>query len=254
MNTDTYIHKSVLRHVQNQVKKHSFGKLVFFSCFGPRSWGFAPDNINFDYHGIYLSKEDNTYWVFVSGAEINNYPKDITLISLERFVGDILRSDIHSFIFINGPIIYASKEFLEFKKWINLNLSKRVYETYQIKQSHVERKDYLYDFFFIGNGISILEKKKVIPNLFKLNKKILKIPAINKIIEEEKIRLPFKDKRECKNTLNNLKARLEKANKESRLPKVVDSKKLAKLRLIKKINLYFWYWPKGSDMSRERER
>ncbi|GAH39803.1 unnamed protein product [marine sediment metagenome] len=107
----------LLKHAREQVKKHSFGKLVFLSSIGPRAWGFAPDDVDYDYQGIYASKEDNTYQVFVSGAGVNNYNRDITLIDLERIIVRILRSDVYYLVFINSPVIYASKEFLEFKKW-----------------------------------------------------------------------------------------------------------------------------------------
>jgi len=231
------IHKSAVNLVQEQIKKHSLGKLVFLVFVGTRPWGIARKNVDYDYRGIYMSKEENTYQVYV-----NNYIKDITLISLERFVNDILSSDIHSFIFINSPIIYASKDFLEFRKWINSSLSKQVYSRCQFKKTHRDRKDYLYDFFFPGNVISILEKKKVIANLPKLNKKCLRIPAINKIIEEGKNDLPFdrKDEKVCKKILLKLKMRLEKAYKKSKLPEEIGEKKLAKLKIIKKINYKYW--------------
>ncbi len=244
-------HKSVLRLVQEQVRKHSFGKLVFLSCVGPRSWEFAPNNVDYDYKGIYLSKEENTYNIFVSGASINRV-RNISLISFERIIVSILRSDIDPLIFINSPAIYAGKEFLEFRKWANSNFSKQVYKVCQIKQNFGERRDYLDDFLFIGNSIAILEKKKVIPNLPKLNKRILKIPAIDEVIKEEELRLPFKSKQICKKIQRELKALLKEANKKSRLPGAVGSNKLSKLKIIKKINLYFWYWPDGGAISREK--
>jgi len=248
-------HKSVLRLVREQVRKHSFGKLVFLSCVGPRAWGFAPNNVDYNYQGIYLSKEENTYNVFVPGTSINRVRR-ISLISFERIINDILHGDIYSFIFINSPAIYISKEFLEFRKWANSNLSKQIYETYQIKQKYAWRKNYLDDFFFIGNGIAILEQKKVISNLSELNKKILKILAIDRIIEEkkEKARLSFRSEQICKEIRNKLKTRLKKANKKSSLPEIIDPKKLPNLKIVKKINLYFWYWPEGRYISRERGR
>ncbi|MBA7712510.1 hypothetical protein ES703_121487 [subsurface metagenome] len=170
-------------------------------------------------------------------AEVDNgYAKNIILISFERIIKDILHSDIRTLVFINSPIIYASKEFLGFKKWVNSNLSKQIFETCQARQSHVDRKDYLYDFFFMGNGITILEKKKIIANLSELNKKILKIPAINKVIKEERAGLPFKTKQICKKILCQLKTRLEKANKKSRLPEKINRAKFAKLRIMKNVN------------------
>ena len=235
------VHKSVLKLVREQVKKHSFGKLVFLSSIGPRAWGFAPDDVDYDYQGIYISKEDNTYWASISRAEVDNgYAKNIILISFERIIKDILHSDIRTLVFINSPIIYASKEFLGFKKWVNSNLSKQIFETCQARQSHVDRKDYLYDFFFMGNGITILEKKKIIANLSELNKKILKIPAINKVIKEERAGLPFKSEQLYKKILRQLKTRLEKANKKPRLPEEINQDKFAKLKIMKKIDYKYW--------------
>jgi hypothetical protein len=245
------MHRNVLKLIRDQIKKHSFGKLAFLSCIGPRAWGFAPDNIDYDYQGIYLSKEDNTYWFSISGTSINGF-SSIPLISFERIIGDILHSDIDILIFINSPIIYVGKEFLEFKKWVNSNFSKQVYLSCQIGRTYTERKDYLYDFFFIGNGIAILEQKKVIANLPELNKKILRIQAMDKVINEERMRLPFRSEQICKEIQNKLKARLGEADKKSCLPGVVDPKNLPKLKIIKKINPYFWYWPEGSEISREK--
>ena len=235
-------HKSVLKLAREQVRNHSLGKLVFLAV-GPRAWGPAPDSIDYDCQGIYVSKQDNTYRVFVSGAGLNNY---ITLISFERILNDILHGNISSFVFINSPTIYASKDFLKFRRWINSNLAKQVYLTCPIKQIHARRRDYLDDFFFLGNGIAILEQKKVISNLSELNKKILKIPAMNRVIEEEKTRSSFKNEQTCKEIQKKLKMRLEKAEKKSHLPKTVDVNRFNKLNIVKKINPYFWYWPEGS--------
>ncbi|GAH39806.1 unnamed protein product, partial [marine sediment metagenome] len=128
----------------------------------------------------------------------------------------------------------------EFKKWINSNFSKQVYIGCQTKPyGPAYRKDYLYDFFFIGNGIAILEKQKVIANLAELNKKILKIPAINKIIKEERANLPFETERICKKAHCQLKALLEKAHKKSRLPEKLklNRNKFNKLKIIEKYKL-----------------
>lgn len=236
------MHKSALDLVKYQIKKHSFGKLGFLSFVGTRPWGIAQYNVDYDYRGIYISKEDNTYQAFVSQIYINNYAKDITLISLERFTRDILESNIHALIFINSPIIYAGKEFLELKKWINSHFSKKVYRSCQTKKSHMGRKDYLYDFFFIGTGVAILEQKKVIPNLAELNKKCLKIPNLNTIIEEERAGLPFKSSSEemCKKILLQMKNRLERANRKSRLPETINLDKFPKLKVIKKVAYKYW--------------
>jgi acetyl-CoA carboxylase alpha subunit len=99
-----------------------------------------------------------------------------------------------------------------------------------------------------------LERKKVIANLSELNKKILKIPAMDKVIEEEKMGLPFGNEQICKKIQNKLKTRLEKAEKKSRLPKTMDINRFNKLNIVKKINLYFWYWPDGGTTSRETGR
>jgi len=234
------MHKKAVKLIQEQIKKHSLGKLGFLSFVGTRPWGFGRDNVDYDYRGVYASKEDKSYHVFISGVFINNYAKDIILISLERFFENNLRLNIHTLILFNSPIIYASKEFLEFKKWINSNLTKKIYKTCQTKKSHSNRKDYLYDFFFIGNGISVLEQKKVIANLPKLNKKCLKISFIDKLIKEEKTGLPFRNKQECEKVLTKLKTRLEKANKKSSLPEEIDKSKFTKLKIAKKINYKFW--------------
>lgn len=230
------MHKSALRLVQEQIKKHSLGKLVFLAFTGTRPWGIAQENVDYDYRVVYMSKKRSDQ-DFISGVYINNHAKDITMISFKDFIRTDLNSNIHALICINSPIIYASKEFLELRKWINSNLSKKIYERCQTKpHGHTGRKDYLYDFFFIGNGIAILEQKKVISNLSELNKKILKIPFMNKIIKEERTGLPFKTKLICEKILGQLKARLEKANKKSRLPEEINRDKFAKLKIVKKIN------------------
>ncbi len=214
------MHKVALRIVQDQIKKHSLGKLGLLAFIGTRPWGIARANVDYDYRGIYINKEDNTYNAFIAGIYINNYAKDITMISFERFIEEILQLNVHSLILINSPIIYADNNFLEFRKWINSHFSKQIYRSCQTKTHHSNRKDYLYDFFFLGNGISVLEHKKIIANLPKLNERCLKIPSINKIIDEEKAGLSFDDKNKnlCKKILQQLKTRLEKANKNSRLP------------------------------------
>lgn len=104
------------------------------------------------------------------------------------------------------------------------------------------RKDYLYDFFFIGTGVAILEQKKVIPNLAELNKKCLKIPNLNTIIEEERAGLPFKSSSEemCKKILLQMKNRLERANRKSRLPETINLDKFPKLKVIKKVAYKYW--------------
>jgi predicted nucleotidyltransferase len=220
------MHKNALKLVQEQVKRHSLGKLFFLAFIGTRPWGIAQENVDFDYRGVYMPKRRSDSIV---GVYINNHAKDITMVSFGDFVGRISSSSIHPLICINSPIIYASKEFLKFKKWVNSHLSKEVCEGCRTKPyGHTNRKDYLYDFFFIGNGIAILEQKKVIANLPELNKKILRIPAMNKIIEEEKAGLPFKTKRICKKVLNQLKTRLEIANKKSRLPEEIKKNKFIK--------------------------
>lgn len=236
------MHKKALKLVQEQLKKHSFGKLVFLSFVGTRPWGFSREKVDYDYRGIYASREENTYQAFISQVYINNYVKDITLVSLERFIRDILNSNIHSLICLNSPIVYATKDFLNFKKWANSHYCKEVFRASQFKRIPQERKDYLYDFFFIGTAISVLEYKKVISNLVLLNKHYLKIPTINKIIEEEKVELPFtqKSERVCKKILLKLKKRLERAAKKSHLPEKIETEKLFKLKIIKQINPKFW--------------
>jgi len=229
------MHKSALKLVREQIEKHSLGRLGFLAFIGTRPWGIAQENVDYDYRVVYIPKRRSDS---IIGAYINNHAKDITMVSLKNFVRNIFDSRIHSLISINSPIIYASKEFLEFRAWINSNLSKQAYHTCQTKpQGPTGRKDHLYDFFFIGNGIAILEKKKVIPNLFELNKKILKIPAMNKIIEEERAGLPFKTKSICGKILCQLKVRLEKANRKSSLPGEMNENKFVKLKIIKRIKL-----------------
>lgn len=242
MTNEQNMHKSALDLVKYQIKKHALGALGFLCFVGTRPWGIAQSNVDYDYRGIYVSREDNTYQAFVSQIYINNYAKDITLISLERFLRDIMESNIHALIFVNSPIIYASKEFLQLKRWINSHFSKKVYRSCRTKTSHAGRKDYLYDFFFIGTSIAILEEKKVIPNLAELNKKCLKIPILNMIIEGEKLGLPFEQKNEntCKKILAQLKIRLEKANKKSRLPEKMDLDKFTALKVVKKVAHKYW--------------
>lgn len=249
------MHKSALRIVQDQVRKHSLGKLGFLSFIGTRPWGIAQENVDFDYRGIYINKEDNTYNAFIAGIYINNYAKDITMISFERFIEEILQLNIHSLILINSPMIYADKNFLELRKWMNSNLSKRIYRSCQTKTYHTNRKDYLYDFFFLGNGILALEQRKIIANLPRLNEKCLKIPVINKIIEEERAGLPFKPegKKICKKILQQLKMRLEKANKKSRLPEKMNMKKFSKLKIMRQVNYEFWN-EKGGALRRSKEK
>lgn len=236
------MHKSALRIARDQISKHSLGKLGFLAFVGTRPWGISQENVDYDYRGIYISKENNTYQAFISGVYINNYAKDITMISFERFVEEIFQLNIHSLVFINSPIIYANESFLEFKRWINSNLSKGTYWGCQTKTHHANRKDYIYDFFFLGNGISALEQRKIIANLPKLNEKCLKIPAINKIVKEERAGLPFKaeSKKMCKKILQQLKIRLVKANKKSRLPEEMSKDKFVKLKVAKEINYKFW--------------
>jgi len=251
------MHKSALRIVRDQIKKHSLGKLGFLSFVGTRPWGIARPHVDYDYRGIYISKEDNTYNAFITGVYINNCAKDITMASLERFIEDIRYSNIHSLILINSPIVYADKDFLKFKKWINSNLSKQIHWSCQTKTHHTDRKDYIYDFFFLGNGISVLEQKKIIANLPKLNEKCLKIPAINKIIAEEKEESPFnaESKKICKRILRQLKIRLEKAHKKSRLPEKINIKKLSKLKIMRHVNYKFWN-EEGTELrcSKEKEK
>ncbi len=249
------MHKSALTLVRDQIKKHSLGKLVFLAFIGTRPWGIARKNVDYDYRGIYASKEDNTYQAFVSGVYINNCAKDITLISLERFIQNILNSNIHSLIVINSPIIYASKDFLEFRRWVNSHLSKEIYNSCQTKVTHSDRKDYLYDFFFIGNGISVLKYKKIVADLSKLNKKYLKIKAMDRIIEEEKQGLPFtaKSKQACKKILRQLKIQLEKAYRQSSLPDNIKTKKFFDLKILKKVNAKYWH-PAEISLRYQKER
>ena len=239
------IHESALRLVREQVKKHSLGRLVFLAFIGTRPWGIAQENVDCDYRGVYSVKSrDKNY---ISEVYINNHAKDITMADFKDFVKSIFNSRIHSLITINSPVIYISKEFLQFKKWVNSNFSKQIYQTCRTKpHGPGYRKDYLYDFFFIGNGIAILERKKVIANLPELNKKVLKIPAIDKIIEEERKNLPFGTEILAEKIFKQLKARLEKANKKSSLPEKMNEEKLSKLKIFNKITFNFWHWPKGS--------
>jgi len=234
------MHKSALNLIQDQLKKHALGKLEFLSFIGTRPWGIARENVDYDYRGIYSSKQENTYQAFINQIYINNCAKDIILISLERFVGDILNSSIQSLIWLNSPVIYASKDFLEFKKWVNSHLSRGIYRSCRSRRKCHDRKDYLYDFFFMGNGISVLEKKKIIANLPELNKKVLQTPAINKIIEEEKKEIRFKSKKLCEKILLKLKKRLEKAREKSGLPEKINKEKLTKLKIVKKIDYKYW--------------
>ncbi|GAH39800.1 unnamed protein product [marine sediment metagenome] len=52
-------------------------------------------------------------------------------------------------------------------------------------------------------------------------------------------------KQTCKEVQKQLKTRLEKARKESHSADMMDLKKIKKLKITKKINPYFWYWPEG---------
>jgi len=245
--------RSILRHIREQVKKHCFGKLIFLASVGPQAWGFASENMGHNYQGLYLSKEDNTYNVFLCKYE-SCYPRAITLISFERIIENILRSEINSLIFINSFPVFASKHFLEFKKQVNSQLSKQVYFTCQPRKIPLERRDYLNQFFFLGNGIAVLEKKKIIANLPQLNNKILKISAIDQLIEQEKTGAVFENKKQCEQILKKLKTRLKIAHKKSCLLEIVDEHKFTKLKIMKKINFYFWYWPKGSRESSRRNK
>jgi predicted nucleotidyltransferase len=232
--TTKNMHRNALRLIEEQIKKHSLGKLVFLAFTGTRPWGIAQENVDYDYRGIYMPKRGLD---FINEVYINNHAKDITMVSCKDFIRSDFNANIHALICLSSPIIYASKEFLKLREWINSHFSKTVYVACQVKlHGHTGRKDYLYDFFFLGNGIAILERKKVIANLSELNKKILKIPAMDKVIEEERTSLPFKTKTICEKILHQLKARLERANKESRLPEEISRDKFAKLKIVKKIN------------------
>jgi len=229
--------KAALKLTRDQIKKHSLGKLEFLAAVGTRPWGIAQKNVDYDYRGIYSSGKKNSCQTIISDVYINNHAKDITLINLEKYAEEIFQSHIHPLIVANSPVIYASKEFLEFKNLINSNFSKQIYWTCRTKPGGPTcRKDYLYDFFFKGNGIAVLEKKKIIANLPELNKKVLKIPDMDKVIAEEKSGLPFKTKKICEKILHQLKTRLEKDNKNSRLPEEVNRDKFAKLKIMKKVN------------------
>jgi predicted nucleotidyltransferase len=247
------MHKSALRLVREQLKKHRFGRLEFLAFIGTRPWGIAREFVDYDYRGVYSSKEEKTYEAFINQIYINNFAKDITLVSLERFVKNIFEGDIHSLICLNSPIIYASKDFLEFRKWVNSHPSKKIYYSCQPRKGYFNRKDYLYGFFFIGNGIALFEKKKVIANLPELNKKILKIPAIDKLIEEEKKGAPFEKEEVCKKIILKLKNRLEKAKERSNLPEVIDKEKFSKLKILKRIVYNFWL-EEGFKQRYQKER
>jgi len=232
--TTKNMHRSALKLIREQIKKHSLGKLVFLAFIGTRPWGIAQENADYDYRGIYMPKKRLD---FINNVFINGPGQDITMVSCNGFIRSDFNANIHALICLNSPIIYASKEFLEFRKWVNSNFSKQVYRGCQTKPyGHTGRKDYLYDFFFLGNGIAILEQKKVISNLSELNKKILKIPAMDKVIEEARTNLPFRTKTICEKILHQLKTKLEKANKKSRLPEEINQDKFAKLKIVKKIN------------------
>lgn len=210
------MHRNALKLVREQIKRHFLGRLVFLAFNGTRPWGIAQENVDYDYRGIYMPKRGLN---FISEVYINNHAKDITMVSYNNLNWDDFNENIHFLICINSPIIYASKEFLKLRRRINSHFSKKVYVACQTKPyGHTGRKDYLYDFFFLGNGIAILEQKKVISNLSELNKRILKIPNMDKVIEEERKGLPSQTKLICEKILRQLKSRLERANKNSRLP------------------------------------
>jgi predicted nucleotidyltransferase len=240
---DQKIHQSALALSREQIKKHAMGRLDFLAFVGTRPWGISTENADYDYRGIYSSKEENTYHAFLSQAYLNNYIKDIILISLERFITDLLRMDVHSLIILNSPVIYASAEFLEFKRWINSHLAKKNFLTYLEKSFRVSRKDYLYDFFFIGNAIAILEKKKIIPNLSELNRKDLKIKNMEEIIKNASQAAEFepKEKALCENILQQLKNRLIKADKNSSLLAEMKMNGFVKLKIAKRINWQYWH-------------
>lgn len=219
--------EAALKLTREQVKKHSLGKLEFLAAVGTRPWGIAQSNVDYDYRGVYRLKLKNE--VRISEIYINNHAKDITMVQFEKFVKNAFASRIHSLICINSPTVYISKPFSRLKQWINTHLSKQVYYTCRTKSYRISyRKDYLYNFFFIGNGISILEKKKVIANLSELNKKILKIPDLNKVINEERSNLPFRTKTICKKISKQLDRHLQKAYKQSRLPNKMNPGKYEK--------------------------
>lgn len=250
------MHKSALDLIKKELIKHNLGKLEFLAFVGTRPWGISRKNVDYDYRGIYSNKEEKTYQAFISQVYINNWAKDITLVSLERLIRDIFEGYIHSLIVINSPVIYESKDFFNFRRWANSHFSKKVYFNAQPRRAFQNRKDYLYDFFFMGNGISILEKKKVIANLPKLNKEILKIPFIDKLIEEERNEMPFEKKaeKECKKIIERLKKRLDLAYQKSNLPSELDKNKLKKLKIVKKINYEYWLQEGFSERyKKERE-
>lgn len=238
------IHKKHLTAIRKQIKQYSLGKLAFLTCVNSNSWGFPPDSYDYGYQGIYVSNQDNTYW-------INS--KQGRLFSLERIIVPVFRVDIRFLLTVNNPPIYISKPFSEFKHWINAHLSKKIYKSCQINPGGLSKKvNYAYNFFFIGNGIAALEKKKLIANLPELNKKILKIPEINKLINQEQDNLSVKHKQLAEKILKQLKTRLKKAYKTSKLPESIDPEGLEQLKIIKRVNPYFWYWPEGGRKARQK--
>lgn len=234
------MHERALWLVRRETKKHSFGELLFMAQVGTRPWGIAQGNVDFDYQAIYASKPDRTGQAFISGVYINNAVKDITMYSLEKIAENLFNSNIHPLIVINSPVIFAAKEFLEFRDFINANIVRDVCKSAQVNRVPQSRKDYLYNFFFMGNAIAALEGKKIIANLPLLNERFLKLPQINGIIEEERSNLEFNTEGLCVKTLDDLKKRLDRAYEGTKLGHEIDQEQFGRLRLAGKINDRFW--------------
>ncbi len=240
------LHQKTLTLCQEQVKRHRFGSLAFLSFVGTRPW-FGSQNSDYDYRGIYTSFEEKSYHAAIGNIYVEDTSKDVILMSLERFMRDVITGQMQTLLFINSPVVYSTKEFSQLRIFVNQHPAKQIYRDYIFFNSAKhERKSYLYWFLEYGNILAILQGKKVIPNLKKLNETFLKLPVVDSLLQEENSSekhdhtITFHDQRKYQSALKRLLIQMKSAYTKTLLPQRLDIKKLNRLAIIKKINPNFW--------------
>ncbi|MBI4064444.1 MAG: hypothetical protein HY401_09125 [Elusimicrobia bacterium] len=235
-NTD----KIVLGVIRKVLKKHRLGELVYLTITGANPWGVSQKTADYSYQAIYASREEHSYQTYISGLPAIRLRKNITLQSLERCVAPLIKFDAGWLVAINSPAIFATKEFLELRNFFNKNLCKKIYEGCQRKIHRYGRQGYLDEWQWLTCGIVALEKGRVIADLTQANKRYLKIPAINKIIEAERSGSVFDNQKVCDKVTAKLKGRLDLVLRRTKLPDAINLDKFRELKILRKINYQYW--------------
>jgi len=232
--------KNKLVNIARKIFEKYGVKAIYIMVSGAHLYGFPSKDSDYDIRCTHIEPTTKLFHlkkprqVIEYSAEIDGEEIDLVSFEIEKTINLILNNNSNILEQINGENLHPTIEHKELKKLVKNSISKRIYNPYkgmamQNYKKFIESKNtayeskavkkYLYIIRSYMAGINALKTGNIEPNIKELNKK-LKLPIVNKLIElkKEKERKVISPDRDAEKTIAKLKAELEIALQESKLP------------------------------------